>query len=107
MTHKIRRSPVWIRKLRGSERVRAWAIYLFVQYDAGVITNEADLIYFTQCVERAEWPVSGYFPRVSPEVAAKLSIDDPKWAPWRRFSTLRSLLSSTMVSPRKKLLSSS
>jgi len=106
MTRKIRRPPEWIRKLRGSERARAWAIYLFIQYDAGGITDDADLEYFTECVERAEWPVSGYFPRVSPAVAARLNIDNPTWAPWRRFSTLRSLLSSTLISPRKKLLSS-
>ena len=106
MSRKITQVPLWIRKLKDRERARAWAIHLFLLYDSGFPFQDSDIEYFEKCVERAEWPENGLFPKVSRMTAARLGIDAPKWDEWKAFSGVKGLLRKVRILPRKKLLNS-
>ena len=60
--------------------------------DRGQIKDTKQIQYFAKCVEKADWPESGLFPRVSKKTAERLGMNDPEWNSWRKFATLRGLI---------------
>lgn len=86
------RYPTWIHKLASEERLRAKAIYLFVQQHSRPFKDIQMRNKFAQTVEAAGWPDTGMFPAVSSRTARKLGITTSEWDSWRTFSKVRGFL---------------
>jgi hypothetical protein len=86
------RYPAWIPKLSATERLRAKAIYVFMQQHTRPFKHPKMRNQFEQLIEDAKWPDSGMFPPVSSKTANKLGINTEEWDAWRTFSKVRGFL---------------
>jgi len=86
------RYPSWLKALKGKERLRAKAIFVFMRQHQNPRLLKTLEPEFTRLIEAAQWPDNGLLPLVSKRTAKKLGLDTAEWDAWRPYSRLRGFI---------------